>query len=286
MTTALQLIAPDADAVLSYALRWRVGGVIPGAHQGSDNGQSGRFRQVVPFDRSPDPRRIDLRVSARDPLGRLHVRQFEQRTSASVEVLVDVSASMAFGVEGSRLQRATSLVAAIARAAHAIHDAFGLAACGERIALLHAASRSDAQALVNQLSTIAPSDDSARSLLTAANHLVGRRRLVFLISDFAFPLDEAAALLDALTLHDVVPVCIGENIERTLPKWGLADLADLETGRRRLVVLRPSLRARWRADAEKRKAALSRLCLSRGRQPFVLERGFDAGTFSDHLLGG
>jgi uncharacterized protein (DUF58 family) len=270
---------------LAYALRWRVAGVIPGSHPGSDNGQSGRFRQIVPFDRSPDPRRIDLRATLRDPFERLHVRQFEQRASAQVIMLVDASASMAFGLRVSNYALAVALASAVAKAAHEIHDAVGLAVCGDAIELDYPVRRADPQVLVAGLASIRPHARSSLGLLEAAERLVGRRKLVFVVSDFAFPLDAMTALLDALSAHDVVPVQVGEPVERLLPPWGLAELVELESRRRRMVLLRPSLHARWRRQEAERNARIESLCLARGRRPFVLRGAFDAFAFADYLLG-
>jgi uncharacterized protein (DUF58 family) len=277
--------SPLKSAPLAYALRWRVAGVIPGAHAGSDNGQSGRFRQVVPFDRSPDPRRIDLRSTVRDPFGGLHVRQFEQRASARVEMLVDLSASMAFGLRETHFSLAVEVVAAVARAAFELQDAFGLSVCAESVEFYRTPRRGDPTGLAETIASMRPHGNSSRGLLDAAERMVGRRRLVFLISDFAFPLEDLAVLLDALSAHDVVPVHIVEDIESALPSWGLAELADLESGQRRLVILRPALRARWRRRVADHKAQIARLCVLHGRRPFLLENAFNALSFADYLLG-
>jgi uncharacterized protein (DUF58 family) len=269
---------------LTYALRWRVAGVIPGSHPGSDNGQSGRFRQVVPFDRSPDPRRIDLRATLRDPFERLHVRQFEQRASAQVVMLVDASASMAFGLRVSNYALAAALGSAVAKAAHEIHDGVGLAVCGDTIEAEYPVRRADPQVLVGGLASIRPQARGSLGLIEAAERLVGRRKLVFVVSDFAFPLDTITALFDALSGHDLVPVKVGEAV-RSLPPWGLAELLDLESGRQRMVLLRPSLRARLRRREADRNARIESLCLARGRRPFLLQGAFDAFAFADYLLG-
>ncbi len=47
-------------------------------------------------------------------------------------------------------------------------------------------------------------------------------------------------ILDALWRHDVVPVVVRDRgEEHDLPAWGLMELQDLETSRRRLAVMRP-----------------------------------------------
>jgi uncharacterized protein (DUF58 family) len=285
MNAPAQNALRDSAQPLIYALRWRVSGVIPGAHPGSDSGQSGHFRQIVPFDRSPDPRRIDLRSTVRDPFGLLYVRQFEQRAAARVEMLVDMSASMAFGLRTSNFSLAAQLVDAISKAAHAIHDSFGLALCGEKVELFRRSSRGNPAELVRMVGSMKPRGRNAHALIEASRALVGRRRLVFLVSDFAYSLDELAAILDALAAHDVVPLQVAEDVERALPRWGLLELADLETGRRRFMMLRPSLRARWLQQAADRRAKIAALCATRGRRPFVLKGRFDAFALADYLLG-
>ena len=281
---------PAADD-LSYALRWRVRGLQPGAHRAAGASSAGVFRQVVPFDRSPDARRLDLRRSLRDPFGQWFVREYEPRANVTVTVLVDVSGSMAYGpLPGTtdKLALAARLCAALASAARAIGDPFGLYACGVDIAPSSFPPRRNgprAETIAASLRATPPRGDSARGLIDAAALLAGKRKLVFLLSDFAFPLDEAARILDALWPHDVVPVVLDDDALDHMPRWGLADVADLETGRRRLLVLRPSLLARWREAAQTRAAALARLCADRGYRPFRVPGALDVDAFGSYLAG-
>lgn len=274
------------EPALTYALRRRVHGVVPGAHRGFELGRSGRFRQVVPFDRSPDPRRIDLRASARDPFRRLHVRQYEQRTAATVCALLDTSASMAFGIRASAAQRAWELLVLLAGAAYEIRDAFGFAAGAEQIELLQPPRRGVPAAIVSRQPVPFPARGShLRGLIEAAAQLGGRRRLVFLISDFEFPRPRTAELLDALDPHDVVPIVVNDDFDGGLPRWGLAELVDLESGARRLAFLRPALHARWRRERAERRESLSRVFAARSRRPFFLDGELDVLALADHLLG-
>jgi len=273
------------EATLAYALRWRVRGLRPGAHRGADVGPSGHFRQVVPFDRSPDPRRIDLRASLRDPFDALYVRQFEQRAAAAVQLLVDTSASMAFDDgDGSALARATRLARRIVQAAHATGDACGLTAGADTPAVERPALRQAATEAVAALEYVPAAGAGIDALVAAATALGRRRCLVFVLSDFAFPATAAATLLDALALHDLVPIRFAHEALRRLPRYGLAELADRESHRRRLVWLRPALRARWQAAEAAHQATIERLCRERD-QPLLALTGSDgAEALSRHLL--
>jgi hypothetical protein len=70
-----------------------------------------------------------------------------------------------------------------------------------------------------------------------------------------------------------------------LPRFGLVELDDLESGRRRILVMRPKLRRSWIAREEARRAELRRIALRYGRPPFVLRGSFDAASLSRHLSG-
>lgn len=279
---------PAARWDLSYPLRWRVRGVYPGAHRGSGSGSWGTLRGFVPFHRSPDARRLDLRRSLRDPFGQWYVRDYEPRIAATVYALVDVSASMGAGQDGGKIGLAAQLCALLAQSAHRNGDAFGLYACGTRIErdLSFPARRSAVSAgrIAQQLASMTPSARGADGLSQAAAELAGRRKLVFLISDLMFPANQLRDVLTQLSQHDVVPVVLDEQSLTDVPSWGLAELVDAESGQKRLVVLRPSVRRRWMADATQRAAAQDRLCARLACRPFRVGRELDVAGLSEYLL--
>ncbi|SHG73199.1 DUF58 domain-containing protein [Pollutimonas bauzanensis] len=276
------------SADVSYALRWRVRGLHPGAHRGMGGGRSGVFRGLAPFDRCPDVRRLDLRHSLRDPFGQWQVREYEPRTAATVYALVDISASMAGGPAAGQMPLAARLCELLARSARRNGDAFGLYACGSEIhgefsfparrAGIHAAE------IASRLAAVAPAGQGASGLGKAAGPLAGLRKLVFLISDFLFPPQEAAAILTALSAHDVVPIVLDSDALADLPDWGLAQLYDLESGQQRLMLLRPSVRKRWMAHAAARAARLDQLCAEHACRPFRPGRQLDIDAFGQYLL--
>lgn len=280
--------APDpasAEATLAYALRWRVRGQTPGAHRGADAGPTGAFRRLVPFERSPDARRLDLRASLRDPFGGLYVRQFEQRSAAAVQVLIDTSASTAFDAgHGSASSRAIALTRRIADAAQSIGDAFGLVAGAASAAVERPPLRQRANTAIEALERLVPHGRGIDALLDAARTLGLRRRLVFVLSDFAFAPAALATLLEALAAHDVVPIRFGHDALARLPRYGIAELADLESGRRRLVWIRPALRTRWLAAAAAHREAVAALCRRHGQPLLDLPGALDVEAVSRHLL--
>ena len=271
---------------IPYRLRWRPEGVLPGAHPGHGEGAEGEFRRHVSLLRHPDPRRIDLRASLRDPFGELQVRRFSPRRSIAVAALVDLSGSMGFGEDASRI---ADLVALLALSAQRSGDSFALFGCDAGVreeASLPLSRRRSIEAEVRERLLVArPAGRSVDGLFDAAERLPARRSLIFLVSDFLTPPPQLERLLDALWRHDVVPVVVRDSsAESELPRWGLIEIADLETGGSRLVLMRPSLRERWRREADERNRALDALFARHGRRPFHLVDELDTDALARRLM--
>jgi len=275
---------------IPYRLPWRSAEVRVGAHRSKLEGNGGYFRDFTPLLRSPDPRRIDLRVSARDPFEGLHVRRFEQKAVVSVYALVDVSASMGFRGGTDKMHLAADLCAALAGSARRAGDAFGLIGCDAVIqpALMFLATRARGSEveMLERLRTFVPRGAGTQGLLDAAAVIAGRRKLVFLISDFYIASEETERIFAALAQHDIIPVVLSDTLElERLPRWGIFSLTDLEIGRRRLIVMRPSLREAWLRRSGRRRAELDRIAARYGRAPFTVSDRIDWDRFVSYLYG-
>lgn len=286
-------VRPDGTlaADVPYRLPWRSADIRIGAHRGKLEGSGGFFRDVVPLLRSPDPRRIDLRLSAHDPFEGLHVRRFEQKVSVAVYALVDVSASMGFRGHADKMRLAADLCAALAAATRRAGDAFGLMGCDEVVQpdllFLAARARGSEIEMLRRLRTFVPRGRGTRGLIDAAALISGRRKLVFLISDFYIAREETEQLFGALAHHDIVPIVLSDSLEiEKLPRWGIFSLTDLEVGRRRLVVMRPSLWEAWQRRSGRRRAELNAIAARFGRQPFEIRDRIDWDRLGAHLVGG
>jgi hypothetical protein len=100
------------------------------------------------------------------------------------------------------------------------------------------------------------------------------------------PLAAIELLFEALSQHDVVPIVLKDRREvEDLPRYGLISIADLETGRRRLLAMRPSLRDKWRRDAAEQKRALNALATRYGRPAFEIVGPIDWDRLSTYLMG-
>jgi uncharacterized protein (DUF58 family) len=96
-----------------------------------------------------------------------------------------------------------------------------------------------------------------RELLDAAAHVMRRRSLVFVVSDF-FSVPGWAGLLGQLAQrHEVVAVRLHDAIEAELPDFGLLMFKDAETGEQLFVDTHDrGFRSRFAAAAERREASL------------------------------
>ena len=277
-----------APADIAYRPRGRFRSNHVGPHPSSEVGGFGVFRDQTPFLRHPDARRIDVRATLRDPFGETYVRRFEQRCSVDVYALVDLSASMGFVGAAKKFTLVSDLCAALAYSATRIGDRFGLIGCNQKIRLdlfkPATLSRSAAFRAVQQLRAARCEGASAEGLLEAADILGASRKLVLLISDFRWGSHLIERVFEALSLHDTVPVVVIDSAEETPPRWGLMELTDLESGRRRLMLMRPQLQRGWIARERERHASIMRLSASRTRPPIFLRDLLDPIEFSRNLM--
>jgi uncharacterized protein (DUF58 family) len=141
--------------------------------------------------------------------------------------------------------------------------------------------------MLRRLRSCAPAGRGPQGFLEAAALIAGRRKLVFVISDFYMRSAEIEAIFSALSHHDIVPIVLSDSLEvEELPRWGLLSLTDLEIGRRRLVVMRPTLRDAWQRRSERRRAELHAIAARFGREPFEVRDRIDWDRLGAHLIGG
>lgn len=287
---------------LSYRLGWLASGAHPGSHRSRITGSGDRFFGNVPLVQGRDARRLDLRTSAIDPLGRTWVREFRQRSRVPVMLLVDLSRSMTFVGQTDRHRLAARFARALGRGAFRRGDPFGLVAADSRIRrdliLPPTINRHIGERIGQQLERLGQDrEDSADAhdglhgrdaagLLDAGRWLPQQRSLVFVLSDGHLTPTFVDRLLRGLVRHEVVLVLLLDSAEHQPPaRWGLTRLADLETGQERLVLLRPGLAERM---AEQRAAHLARLeRVARRHQASLLEveDELDLAAIARHFLG-
>lgn len=281
----------EAAGDISYRLDWRTRTSRAGAHRSSISGSGGMFRDLTSLLDARDPRRIDLRQTLRDPYDAIHVRRFEQTSAITVTVIADMSGSMTFAGRTRKHRLVSDLIQAISNSAIKTGDAFALIAVGATALpeLSQPATRSRATVAraIDAMTNHHAGRSSIAGLPEAASLVGTRRGLVFLVSDFLMADGLLTETFERLSRHDVIPIALYDSAEiEALPDWGLMELDDLETGRRRLVVLRPSVKDAWRRRIEARRSDFRNTARRFGREPFEVTDRIEWDRLAAHLKAG
>lgn len=279
---------PSLAKEFSYHIGWRSRGRHPGRHSSIQTGLGMEFRGHAPLIAYPDPRRIDLRQTLRDPSEQIFVRMFNQKSSIPVYAVCDLSGSMGFVGKRSKLELAAEIAASAAYSAYRVNDPFGFVGFddGVREDWLFTSTTKvhGAFDLTERLRTYRPASAGASGLLMVDQYLSRERALVFLISDFHMPPAELEKALSGLMRHHVVPVVLWDSAEyRKLPEFGIASVTDCETGARRTLFLRKGYRERIAQAFEERRALLHKLFMRFDMPPFFVEETFSADALTEYF---
>ncbi len=194
-------------------------------------------REYVPGD---EVRTIDWNVTAR--AGHPFVKKYTEERELNILLLVDISASGNFGsgVQSKR-ELAAEVASLLALSAIRNSDKVGLLLYTDRIEeyLPPKKGRRHVLRVVREIlyhSARGRGTDSVKAL-EVASHVLHRRAIVFLISDFQSSGDATrarAALRRAMRQtnrrHDLIAIQIEDPHEKTMPDVGLLSLEDAETG--------------------------------------------------------
>jgi len=197
------------------------------------------LREYQPGD---DVRTIDWNVTARR--GAPFVKEYVESRELSALIIVDLSASKQFGTgRASNARVAAEIAAILALSAAGNNDRVGLLLVTDQVELYVPAGSGKRHALrlVLELLSFQPRHRGTRlsAALSYSSHVLHRRTIVFLISDFLTGADVDPDLLPAVRRcakeHDLVPIRLNDPAATTLPDVGLLAVFDPETGTRRLV---------------------------------------------------
>ncbi|MGN6105718.1 MAG: DUF58 domain-containing protein [Kofleriaceae bacterium] len=250
---------------IEIAARRLVDEQLAGQYQSVFKGRGLIFSDVRPYYAGDDIRTIDWNITAR--MNAPHVKQFVEERDRTVNLLIDMSASGYFGSRGApKRELAAELAAVVAFSAIKNHDRVGLYIVTDRVEKF-VPPKKGRRHVLRVIGEILAFEPSSRGTDLGAGldllcKLARRRSVVFLVSDFLSDGWEHAMRL-ARQRHELVPVVVGDPLERALPEVGVLVLEDLESGE--VVEIDTSGRAgrefarRARGAAERRALALRRL---------------------------
>lgn len=271
---------PSYAQVFQYQIPWKSSSVHFGDHQGTQRGLGFEYRGNVPLLDYPDARRMDIRQTLRDPYEQIQVKLFNQDNTTPIFALCDLSSSMQFRGRQRKLDQAREIAACVAYSAYQQGDVFSFIAYDDEVLpeltlpLSHHVHHS--LEVIDSLGEHERMQVGSAGIMEVPQYLSQNRSLVFWISDFHMPLEQIEQALNMLSRHQVVPVVLWDEQEyQRLPRFGLGNMLDPETGRNRTILFREAVRARFVQAFADRKTALQHLFLKYESQPL-----FIGGEFS------
>jgi uncharacterized protein (DUF58 family) len=208
-----------------------------GEYKSTFKGTGMEFVDVREYMVGDDIRSIDWKVTAR--MGRPYVKKFVEERELTVILCVDASGSGYFGTRSQfKLEQSAQVAATIAFSAVSNNDKVGLLFFTDRVErfIPPRKGKQHVMRLVRDILLFEPLQRGTRpaAALEFLMRILKHRAILFLISDFLGPGYASDAVRVPLGLsarrHDLVAIPITDPAELELPRVGLVDLEDMESG--------------------------------------------------------
>src|SRR5476651_1123592 len=225
---------------LEIRTRRMVNDSLAGSYHSVFKGRGMDFDEVREYSPGDEVRTIDWNVTAR--AGRTFVKKFTEERELTIFLLVDISASGNFG-SGAMAKRdlAAEVASVLAFSAIRNSDKVVLILYTDRVEryLLPKKGRRHVLRVIRDILYHQPEGRGTDSVkaLDVVNHVLHRRAIVFLISDFETGKDPQTARAELRRAmrqtnrrHDLIAVHVEDPREKELPNVGIIALEDAETG--------------------------------------------------------
>ena len=209
-----------------------VNDVLAGEYESAFRGRGMEFEEVREYQAGDDVRDIDWNVTAR--MGHPYVKIYREERELTIMLMVDVSNSGQFGsVRQLKNDVAAEIAAILAFAAVKSNDKVGLIIFSDIVEkfIPPKKGRNHVWRVIREVLQHKPQSKrtDVNVVLDFLNKITTRRVIAFLISDFiAKGYDQSLRITNKK--HDVIAISITDPRERELPKVGLIELEDAETG--------------------------------------------------------
>ncbi len=202
-----------------------------GSYRSVFRGSGLEFDEVREYEPGDDVRSIDWNVTAR--MGVPYIKKYREERELTVAVAVDVSGSSWFGSATSKRDLAADVAALLALSALHSNDRVALLLFSDHVERFvpPAKGRDHVVRIIRDV-LLAEPRRSPTSIGVAARflaHILGKRSVVFVLSDFIDSGFERPLHLLARR-HDVVAVTLTDPREVRLPAAGLVHVEDAESG--------------------------------------------------------
>ena len=190
------------------------------------------FKEIKQYSAGDDIRFIDWNVSAR--MGTTYSKVFEEERELLVFLVVDASASTLFGTGNqSKKEMITEIAAVLSFSAANNNDKTGLILCTDRVEKYIPPKKGKDHVLYMIRLLLGHQPKALKTDLSKAlrylNSNSKHKSIVFILSDFATD-DYEHMLRISAKKHDVIGIRVYDKAETMLPKVGLMQVTDAETG--------------------------------------------------------
>ncbi len=238
----------------------RLEGLLQGNYKSASRGDGLDLADLREYQFHDDVRRMDWNATARQ--GIPYVREYLEDREIPVWLLLDMSPSMRFeGVSVSKHAVLTEFATLVCRLMLSRGNRAGamifsgqvdrtIPARGGRLQLLQ---------ILNAISQHRPTRATTdlKQVLSDAGHVIRRRSLVFVVSDFISGEGWEKALATLAMRHDVVAVRLIDPLEMRMPDLGFVTFQDAESGEQFFVDTNSrDFQTRFAALADARETAL------------------------------
>lgn len=245
---------------IQIVARRQVNDLLAGEYLSAFQGRGMEFNAVREYVPGDEIRSIDWNVTARS--GSPYVKTFCEERELTVLLMVDVSASGAFGSQRlSKMDTAIEVAAVLMFTALMNNDKVGLMFFADEVIkyIPPRKGRGNVLRLIRELLAVEPvkAPTNIATALEYLGHIQRRKCVLFLMSDFLGP-DCSRALAIANRRHDCVAVTLADPRESSLPDVGFVTLRDAETDELlELDARHPKVRALFAKAAAEREQTLT-----------------------------
>jgi uncharacterized protein (DUF58 family) len=211
--------------------------IFSGQYHSAFKGRGMAFSEVREYTYGDDVRNIDWNVTAR--FNRPHIKVFEEERELTVMILIDTSSSSLFGTH--KMQKRdliTELAAVLSFSAITNNDKVGVIFYNDKIQKFIPPQKGKTHILriISELVNLTPETSQTNTTLALQylTNVIKKKCTAFLISDF-IETDFETALRITGKKHDLSAIQVCDKGETFLPKMGLVQIRDLETGKELLV---------------------------------------------------
>jgi uncharacterized protein (DUF58 family) len=208
--------------------------ITAGAYHSVFKGRGIEFEEVREYTPEDDVRDIDWNVTAR--MGSPFIKKYIEERELTVMLAIDASASTAFGSKNkSKNEHAIEIASLLAFSAIRNNDKVGLFIFTDKneLYLPPRSGKTHGLRLIRELIARKPKEKGTDIAAGLNNlmHLLNKRAVIFLISDFMDDKDFSKRLMIANKRHDVVAVRILDPAEIKWPGTSTISLEDSENGK-------------------------------------------------------